>query len=110
MRAAFDFDDSGKTYTCQIETRRGARPADGWWWFAVSGDGHRYAPFQASTDDTEDGVRTRIVAYYDALLARRAMPAAVRQHWARRTPAAAPGDVATGADLGAELDSAAPTA
>ena len=95
MIKAFDFTDGDRTYTCTVEKRRtpGAEP---WWWFGVSGDGHRYAPFQAASNDTQDSVRTRIVTYYKEHLVRKAMPAVTRQHWASRgkgvavTPAVAP--------------------
>ena len=93
MTGTFNFVDEGRTYTCGIEEPRGSR-TETWWWFGVSGDAQRYAPFQALPDDTEASVRERVVAYYRDLLARRAMPAQPRSHWARRTPpAAAPGVV-----------------
>ena len=99
MIKAFDFKDGDLTYTCTIEKRRtpGAEP---WWWFGVSGDGHRYAPFQAASSDTQESVRTRIVTYYREHLERKAMPAVPRQHWASRgkgapaAPPAAPGAAA----------------
>ena len=91
MIKAFDFKDGDRTYTCTVEKRRtpGAEP---WWWFGVSGDGHRYAPFQATAGDTQESVRTRIVTYYKEHLIRKATPAPTRQHWASRgkTAAAAP--------------------
>jgi hypothetical protein len=56
-----------------------------WWWFRVSTDDrHRYAPFEAAANDTQAGVRKRIVAYYEALLAARARPAA--NPWRRPDP------------------------
>jgi hypothetical protein len=84
--AGFEFVDAGRTFTCSVEAPRAARP-EGWWWFRVTPDvrDQRYAPFRASADDTRDGVRTRIVAYYDDLLARRAMPS-TNTPWARRRP------------------------
>jgi len=95
MIKAFEFEDEGRTYSCTVEKRR-TPAAEPWWWFGVSGDGHRYAPFQASKSDTQDSVRARIVTYYKEHLVRKAMPAVTRQHWASRgkgvavTPAAAP--------------------
>ncbi len=89
---AFTFEDGGRTYTCRVEEPR-ATKAQRWWWFGVSGDGQRYAPFHAVKGDTQETVRTRILAYYEHLLARRAMPVVPRQHWAHRakaTPAAPP--------------------
>ena len=87
MIEAFEFEDGGRVYKCRIEEPRGAR-TDAWWWFGVSGDAHRYAPFPALADDTQDAVQSRVAAYYRDLLERRAMPAQPRSHWARRTPAA----------------------
>ena len=95
MIKGFEFTDGDLTYTCTVEKRRspGAEP---WWWFGVSGDGHRYAPFQATAGDTQESVRSRIVSYYKEHLVRKAAPAPTRQHWASRgkggaaTPPAAP--------------------
>ena len=67
---AFDFVDSGRTYTCRVEGLHRGGP-ERWWWFDVSGDRSRYAPFRADTDDTESSVRSRMVAYYEDLVARR---------------------------------------
>ena len=89
MIGPFKFEEGGRTFTCHIEEPRAAR-ADAWWWFGVSGDQHRYAPFTAAKGDTQDNVRTRVIAYYADLLARRAMPAEARGHWARRGKTAAP--------------------
>jgi len=78
---SFEFEDAGRTFSCMTEALSKAR-SDVWWWFRVSTDDrHRYAPFQASPDDTKTSVRTRIVAYYDDLLVRRAAPPA--NHWRR---------------------------
>lgn len=82
MTKAFEFENDGRTYTCRVESVRGpGSPA--WWWFGVSGDGHRYAPFQAARGDTEDSVRTRIVAYYTNHLTRRSEPSS-HGHWSSR--------------------------
>ncbi|MDQ3698752.1 MAG: hypothetical protein M3373_12135 [Gemmatimonadota bacterium] len=80
MIAAFHFEEDGRKYSCRVEESRAAR-AEPWWWFGVSGDTHRYAPFHAAPGDTQDSVRARIVTYYTELLFRRSQPA---QHWARR--------------------------
>lgn len=77
MIGAFQFVDGGRTYRCRVETpaaRGGAAPVS-WWWFEVSGDQNRYAPFHAQADDTESSVKERVVAYYQQLLVRRAEPA-----------------------------------
>jgi hypothetical protein len=75
------FVDAGRTFDCSVETPSRAG-ADAWWWFRVStDDNQRYAPFRAEADDTADGVRCRVVAYYENLLARRAEPS--RGRWPR---------------------------
>lgn len=74
MMAGFEFTDGGRSYSCKMEDRRSALGHTRWWWFGVSGDRSRYAPFVASADDTERSVRDRIVAYYDDLAARRGIP------------------------------------
>lgn len=68
------FQDAGRTFTCTVAPRRASEPVL-WWWFSVAeGGAHRYAPFQADGADTDESVRTRIVAYYNDHLARRAAP------------------------------------
>lgn len=67
---AFEFVDGGRSYTCRVEEGSSGRE-DAWWWFGVSGDSGRYAPFRADVGDTEASVRARIVAYYEGHLARR---------------------------------------
>lgn len=88
MIGAFQFEDNGKTYKCRVEEPRAPRTGS-WWWFDVSGDGHRYAPFQALTSDTQASVRSRIVTYYSNHITLRTMPAVARQHWAQRRKDAA---------------------
>jgi hypothetical protein len=83
MTQEFHFEDGGRTFRCSLERPNGSR-TEAWWWFAVTGDQHRYAPFQAAADDTEATVRSRIAAYYSDLLERRAHPAPPRSHWSRR--------------------------
>jgi hypothetical protein len=84
MSTAFEFEAGGRTYSCRLEEPRAAR-REAWWWFGVSGDAHRYAPFQATSGDTVESVQSLIVAFYANLLARRASPPAPRHHWwARR--------------------------
>ncbi len=87
MLQEFAFIDGDRTFTCRVEASRTVR-ADAWWWFHVSTERHqRHAPFRATDTDTVNDVATRIVAYYDDLLARRAAPPVTR--WQRRpaTPA-----------------------
>ena len=77
----FEFVDSGRTFTCRVEALGSAR-GEAWWWFRVStADRHRYAPFRAAAGDTRASVQAAVVAFYDDLLARRAMP--VTNYWRR---------------------------
>jgi hypothetical protein len=99
MIKGFEFVDRGRTFTCSVESPQAAR-AEAWWWFRVSTEpGPRYAPFRRAADDTREGVQSRIVAYYDDLLLRRAVPAP--SHWRRR------GRVAAGATTAPESSTAA---
>ncbi|HEU4628581.1 MAG TPA: hypothetical protein VFS08_02520 [Gemmatimonadaceae bacterium] len=85
---SFSFVDAGRTFTCHVEASH-PRAGDAWWWFAVSTERHqRHAPFRAMASDTQEGIRTRIVAYYDDLLARRAAPWQTR--WQRRAQPQSP--------------------
>ncbi len=79
----FDFVDGDRAFTCHVEEQRGDRP-DTWWWFVVSGDRSRYAPFRAEKSDTEASVRERVIAYYAERLAPR-----VFGHWRGRGAAPA---------------------
>ncbi len=81
MAKAFDFEDGGRVYTCHVEEQRHDRP-EVWWWFGVSGDRSRYAPFRAAKEDTEASVRARVVAYYEERLTPR-----VVGHWRDRNAA-----------------------
>ena len=83
----FEFVDGNRTFTCRVESSRRA-PAEAWWWFEVSTErDQRHAPFRAEATDTRRDVQSRVVAYYDNLLARRAEPAQPR--WGRRPTATA---------------------
>jgi hypothetical protein len=83
MIRGFEFEEDGRTFVCSVEARR-TTPDDPWWWFNVSGDRQRYAPFQAATADTQKSVKAKIVAFYTNLLEARARPAEPRSHWGRR--------------------------
>ena len=74
MIAAFEFTSDGRDYRCQVQERKNGQDRTAWWWFDVSGDRSRYAPFLAEPDDTESSVRERIVAYYDGVVERRGIP------------------------------------
>jgi len=83
MIDGFDFEEEGRTFTCKVEAPRANRP-QAWWWFSVSGDGQRYAPFPAVPEDTRESVQARIVKYYTDLVTRRSMPAEARTQWWQR--------------------------
>lgn len=69
-RNAFHFAAGGRTYSCRVEELHGTR-AEAWWWFDVTGDRSRYAPFRAVEGESEAAVQGRMVDYYEALVARR---------------------------------------
>ena len=77
MRSEFAFEDGGRCYACRVEEQRAGRP-EAWWWFGVSDDATRHAPFRAVQGDTEASVRARVVAYYTRGLAHRPWS---RQRW-----------------------------
>ncbi len=91
---AFEFEEDGRSYHCCVEQQRAPR-SGAWWWFGVSGDAQRYAPFQPASGDTKHSIRARITAYYSDLLARRAMPA-VPRHGGRWQSGAARAQVSQG--------------
>ena len=62
--------------------------AEDWWWFAVTGDAQRYAPFRAERGDTRASVQERVVAFYTNRLFRIAQPREKGSHWGSRKPAA----------------------
>ncbi len=87
MLSAFTFEEGGRTYECTPEAL--GDPSRGiWWWFTVSNDAQRYAPFEAAAKDTRGSVQARIVAYYEHRVWVRAQPAVPRQRFGR--PAKAP--------------------
>ena len=95
----FEFVDSGRTFFCSVEKPSQAGMAP-WWWFRLdTSESTRYAPFEASPNDTKASVQARIIAYYAALLATEARPAYQRPVWQKpvRPPvpaeAGAPGSV-----------------
>ncbi|MEK7668155.1 MAG: hypothetical protein AAB409_05855 [Gemmatimonadota bacterium] len=82
MLEAFSFEQGGRTYRCSPE-RGETPPAGTWWWFTVSSDPQRYAPFQAVAGDTERSIRARIAAFYERRLWARAQPAVPHQSFGR---------------------------
>ena len=88
----FEFEESGRLYRCCVEREHSSR-AGSWWWFHVSGDAQRYAPFHPEPGDTKNSVRARIVSYYNALLARRALPPTPRYGGRRPGQPVAPNTV-----------------
>jgi hypothetical protein len=84
MVAAFTFDDSGRTFTCQTEPLGRGPGAETWWWIVVSGDANRYAPFRATDNDTQASVKRAVADFYTNLLEARARPAAPRGNFGNR--------------------------
>lgn len=72
MIAAFSFFHDNRTYNCYPERREGEQ-SEMWWWFTVTHDQNRYAPFLARPSDTRASTQSRIVAYYANHLAHRQM-------------------------------------
>lgn len=82
----FQFEDSGRAFRCERASSP-ATPGTLWWWVNVSGDSNRYAAFRSEKGETEAKLKTKVIAYYEQLLADRARPAAPRSHWSQRKPA-----------------------
>ena len=79
----FTFEADDRVFACQIEQGR-TKLAQPWWWFTVSGESHRFAPFQPVVGDTVESVRSRVLSYYRDLVARRAMTLDQRESWELR--------------------------
>ena len=81
----FSFEMDDQIVSCQ-SVSVAAPTADVWWWFSVSGDPSRYAPFRRSEDDCQATVQTRIVRYYRAVMERNGYlrHPYVRPWWGRR--------------------------
>jgi hypothetical protein len=89
----FEFVDEGRKFFCSVEvpSQTGMRP---WWWFRLdTGTSTRYAPFEASPNDTKQSVQARIVAYYAELLAIEARPVHQRPVWRKPEPSTPPGEI-----------------
>ena len=82
MIDAFAFEADDRKFECSIEKARPGREA--WWWFNVSGDSQRHAPFQVADDDTRENVEARVLVYYRALLLQRSQPHDMRTSWQQR--------------------------
>lgn len=96
MINGFEFEDSGRSYACTVEAQKGP-VKESWWWFSVSGDMQRYAPFRAASDDTRTSVQKRIVEFYKNRLFALTQPTQRGAHWGRKPGApAAPGTPAAG--------------
>jgi hypothetical protein len=98
MINGFEFEDAGRTYSCTVEAQKGP-VRESWWWFSVTGDAQRYAPFRAANDDTRSQVQKRIVAVYEHRLFALTQPTQRGAHWGRKpgapTPAAPDAGAAT---------------
>jgi len=80
-----EFRDGERLFTCRAASSP-ATPTTVWWWISVTGESQRYAAFRAEEGDTAPNLRTRILAYYEQLLADRARPREIRSHWTNRRP------------------------
>lgn len=83
MIKGFEFQEGGRSYTCTVEAMSGP-DAEQWWWFAVSGDQQRYAPFRAERGDTRASVQERVVAFYTNRLYQLAQPRERGGHFGSR--------------------------
>ena len=50
----------------------------------MTGESHRFAPFQPVVGDTIENVRARVLSYYRELVARRALTLDQRESWELR--------------------------
>ena len=92
MTKEFEFVDAGRRFFCKVEAplHAGMPP---WWWFRLdNGESTRYAPFEASANDTKQSVQARIIAYYAELLAIEARPAFQRPVWRKPERPTAPAE------------------
>ena len=83
MIDGFSFEADGRKYDCTVEKTRFPK-AEPRWWFAVTGDQQRYAPFEAAKADTQARVKKRVLAFYNDLLFRRAQPPEPRSQFGNR--------------------------
>ena len=74
-----EFSAGDRTYRCAVQGKEGVGVGP-WWWFEVTGDQSRYAPFRFEPTDSANTVQTRVVEYYEKLLESRANPS----HWWNR--------------------------
>ena len=89
----FEFEDAGRKFFCSVEVPRQAGMMP-WWWFRLgTAETTRYAPFEASANDTQESVQARIIEYYAALLATEARPVHQRPVWQKPNRAAPPGEL-----------------
>jgi hypothetical protein len=89
MIKEFEFEDSGRSYTCTIEKRRGTSD-EFWWWFSVTGDAQSYAPFEAAKSDTRASVQERVLKFYTNRLFALSQPTQRHSHWGKRSAAEKP--------------------
>jgi hypothetical protein len=91
----FEFTDSGRTFYCSVEVPKQAGMPP-WWWFRLdTGESTRYAPFEASPNDTKESVKARILTYYAELLAIQARPVHQRPVWQRPARPVTPGSTSS---------------
>src|SRR5215204_2450665 len=80
---AMQFEDVGRTFTCEPGSSP-ATPGTLWWWVSVSGETQRYAAFRVEDNDTPATLRPRVLAYYAQILADRERPRITRPAWTQR--------------------------
>lgn len=83
---SLQFEDVGRTFTCEPGTSP-ATPGTMWWWVAVTGESQRYAAFRVEPTDTAATLKPRILAYWAQLLIDRERPRITRPTWAERKSA-----------------------
>ncbi len=83
MLKPFEFKADGRSFSCTVEERPGPE-GESWWWFAVSGDGQRYAPFRASRSDTRESVQERVAKFYADRLFAKSQPTLRGSQWGKR--------------------------
>ncbi len=86
-------ENNGRTFTCRAASSP-ATPGTNWWWVEITGESQRYAAFRTEPSDTVENLSSRIVTFYEKLLADRERPREFKPHWSQRPKPAAAADKA----------------